>query len=356
MISKPWQKRDTNIFSFRIPVPFSTTSLLWDDKWPVKPDILLEGGNVIKDTYGCVACDELSLLTTYYKPSEKQFDLINATSAATAQASWMAARIQAAYPEAWPETIRALLIHSADWTPQMKSQFLNGTSKGNYNALLRTCGYGVPSLGRALWCLKNSVNLVIQSELQPYDRNGDRYVTKDMHIHQLPWPKDVLESMFDAPVKMKITLSYFIEPGPGEVGWKDRYRYASCALRFDVNGTDTKDMFIRRINAAVEDEEESTGRSEGGGINWMLGYNNRHHGSIHSDVWEGTAAQLATSNLVGVYPAIGWWRERSWLKRWGHKIRYSLIVSLQTPTQSVDLYTPILTQISTKIPVPIARK
>lgn len=337
--------------------PFSPTSLLWDDKWPVKPDIVLEGGNVIKDIYGCTACDDLSLLTTYYKPAERQFDTINATSAATAQAAWMAAQIQAAYPDAWPETIRALLIHSAEWTPQMEKQFLNGKSKGDYNALLRTCGYGVPSLEKALWCAKNSVNLIIQSQLQPYDKTDDnRYVTKDMHIHELPWPKEVLESMFDIPVRMRITLSYFIEPAPGEVGWKDRYRYASCALRFDVNGTDTREMFICRINAAAEAEEEDVHNSGGGGVKWILGYNNRHHGSIHSDIWEGTAAQLATSNLVGVYPAVGWWRERPWLNRWDYKIRYSLIVSLQTPAQDVDLYTPILTKIAAKVPISVTKK
>jgi len=336
--------------------PFSTTSFLWDDKWPIKPDILLEGGNVIKDAQGCAACDDLSLLTTYYKPTLKQFDTIYATSAATAQAAWMAAQIQAAYPEAWPETIRGLLIHSAEWTPQMKSQFLNGKSKKDYKSLLRICGYGVPSLEKALWCVKNSVNMIIQSELQPYERTKDnRYVTKDMHIHELPWPKEVLEDMFDMPVRMKVTLSYFIEPGPGEIGWKDRYRYASCALRFDVNGADTKEAFLQRINAAVEAEEDLF-KGDGGGIKWVLGYNNRHHGSIHSDIWEGTAIQLATSNIVGVYPAIGWWRERPWLNRWDHKIRYSLIISLQTPAQNIDLYTPILTKISTKVQIPVAAK
>jgi len=35
---------------------------------------------------------------------------------------------------------------------------------------------------------------------------------------------------------MRITLSYFVEPSPGEVGWKDRYRYASHGLRFELNG------------------------------------------------------------------------------------------------------------------------
>lgn len=334
--------------------PFSTTSLLWDKKWPIKPDVVLEGGNVRLDRDGCWDCEELSLLTTYYKPTERQFNYINATSAATAQAAWIAAQIQAAYPEAWPETIRALIIHSAEWTPTMKSQFLNGTTKGSYKDLLRVCGYGVPNLQRALWCMKNTVNLIIQSELQPYDESTDhsRLVTKDMHIHDLPWPKDLLLELGEVQVRMKVTLSYFIEPSPGEVGWKDRYRYASSGLRFEVNGTDTREAFLARINSAVE-REDAGYESSGGSVQWLIGTNNRHLGSIHSDVWEGTAAQLAISNLVGIYPTAGWWKERKWLGRWNKKVRYSLIVSLHTPEQDVDLYTPIFNTIKAMVPITV---
>lgn len=38
---------------------------------------------------------------------------------------------------------------------------------------------------------------------------------------------------------MRVTLSYFVEPGPGEVGWEDKYRYLACGLRFDA--IETKD-------------------------------------------------------------------------------------------------------------------
>jgi len=330
--------------------PYSTTSVIWDDKkWPVKPDIVLEGGNVLKDSLGCVQCEELSILTTYYKPFERQFDTIWATSAATAKAAWMAAQIQAEYPDAWPETIRGLMVHSADWTDTMKRQFLRGKKKGDLKVLLRTCGYGVPSLEKALWSMQNRVNLVVQAELQPFDRDKNgRYVMNEMHLYELPWPKDVLLSLGETEVFLRVTLSYFIEPSPGEIGWKDRYRYASCGLRFDVNGSDTKEGFLSRINAAMESDEDEPGATS---VKWLLGPHNRNTGSLHSDVWPTTAAELAVSNLIAVYPVIGWWRERPWLKRWHKKIRYSLIVSLHTPEQSVDLYTPIMTEIISKVPI-----
>lgn len=329
--------------------PYSSTSMLWDyKKWPIKPEIVLEGGNLIKDQFGCFQCDELSMLTTNYKPSQSQFTTTWGTSSATAQASWIASNLQYMYPEAWPETIRGLMIHSAEWTKEMQEQFLLGNRKTDYRRLLRTCGYGVPNLQRAISCFNNSVNLIIESELQPFDKVKGRYVTKDMNLHEIPWPKDVLEQLFDTKVELKVTLSYFIEPGPGEIGWKDRYRYPSCNLRFDINGSDKKVDFLSKISKSIESDTENLEGSSGS-VNWVLGPNNRNLGSIHSDTWVGTAAELATSNLIAVYPVIGWWRERQHLNRWNKKIRYSLIVSLSTPKITTDLYTPIMNEIESKI-------
>ncbi len=52
------------------------------------------------------------------------------TSAATAQAAYLAASILADYPNLWPETVRALIVHSADWTPAMRAQACGGPHVG----------------------------------------------------------------------------------------------------------------------------------------------------------------------------------------------------------------------------------
>ena len=167
--------------------PYSSTSVLWDNKWPIKPEILCNGGNVASDGTNFTACADLSLLTTHARPTARLFSTISGTSSATAQAAWMAAQIIAEYPNIWPETVRALLIHSARWTEKMKEQFCHPDKKstGRRN-LLRACGYGIPNLEKAIQCMNNSVNLIVEGELQPFIRGG----MNEMHIHNIPWPRE----------------------------------------------------------------------------------------------------------------------------------------------------------------------
>ncbi|MBI4649784.1 S8 family peptidase [Candidatus Desantisbacteria bacterium] len=87
--------------------PFSTTSLEWDPRWPIKPEIVMEGGNVAYDRKDiCDGTDDISLLSTSHDPTTHHFCNFNMTSAATAQAAWFAAQIHNVYPDIWPETIR----------------------------------------------------------------------------------------------------------------------------------------------------------------------------------------------------------------------------------------------------------
>lgn len=326
--------------------PFSSTSATWDSRWPIKPEIVLEAGNVATNGAGeFTECDDLSLLSTCHQPQLRPFHVINATSAAAAQGAWMAAELQNEYPEAWPETIRGLLVHSAEWTPTMLQQFPNIGDR------LHCCGFGIPEYRVARETMGNSLTLIAQREIQPFESAGTHQRTKEMHVHELPWPREVLLGLGEQQVSLRITLSYFVEPGPGEIGWDSRYRYASHALRFDLNSpNETLEDFRRRINR-VDREKGEAPVLDAGNERWRLGKRVRNVGSIHSDIWTGSGAAMATCNLVGIYPVIGWWRERKHLGRLDRKSRYSLIVSLRTPVQNVDLYTPVAVKVGIAIPV-----
>ena len=331
--------------------PFSSTSMYWDDKWPIKPEILMDGGNAITDGVNIDTCDDVSILTTNKDVTIRPLTTINATSAATAQAAYMAAELISEYPDLWEETIRALIIHSAQWTNKMKEQFCTDVKKSSgIRSLLRICGYGIANLDRARYSIDNSVNMIIQAELQPYCKDGSSYKTKDMHLHKIPWPSEILQSLGNTEVSMKVTLSYYIEPAPDQKGWNNKYRYASGALRFEViNKDQSKEDFLKRVNKAVRDDDGDKGAGSTGSGRWFLGKDNRDVGSIHSDIWTGPAVDLADCYYIAVYPVIGWWRERHNLGRYNEKMRYSLVVSISTMEENVDFYTPIQTIVEQQI-------
>lgn len=339
--------------------PFSTTSCTWDRQWPLKPDVVLEGGNVAAFAQGPPACAaSLSLLTTHQSPTERLFTTSNATSSATALAARMAAQIWAAYPDLWPETVRGLIVHSAEWTDVMRSQFLPAApSKRDAVRLVRLCGFGVPNLDRALWTLRNSVTLVTQETLRPFARSkpGAPHL-EQMRLYELPWPRQALWELGEADVELRVTLSYFIEPNPSRRGGTSRYRYESHGLRFDMNRANERPgHFRRRINAAVQDEEGGAEIEDSlepqDDPHWMLGIMSRHRGSVHSDIWRGPAAELATRDHLAIYPTSGWWKLRQGLGAWDRSARYALIVSIRSPEAEVDLRTEIANQISVSIEV-----
>ncbi len=327
--------------------PTSRTSVTWSRQWPIKPDVVFEGGNWATDGQQAPRpIDDLQMLTTHWRPNIRLLNTIGDTSGATALGANMAAQIMAARPGFWPETVRGLIVHSADWTPAMRAR-MNGRSKTELQSLLRRYGYGVPDLGRALLSASNDLTLMVEDELYPFEKTSSSVKTRDMRLHQLPWPRGELAALGEMPVVFRITLSYFIEPNPGERGWTRRHRYASHNLRFAVKrATETLDDFRRRFNKVARDEEEGVPPGSGGGEdNWLLGPI-RDRGAIHSDWWTGTAADLAGRDAIGIFPVGGWWKEKPYLKRWEAKARYSLIVTIRASEAAVDIYTPVANQIA----------
>lgn len=325
--------------------PFSTTSFTWQSSWPLKPDVVFEGGNVALDAFGAVWTPSLSLLTAHHQPTERLFTTTNATSAATGLAARMAAQLMAAYPQLRMETVRGLMVHSARWTENMQEMFLppNGqATKRDYAKLIRHCGFGVPDLERACWSVSNSLTMIDEASLHPFERRqGGQPKLRDMNLHRLPWPLAELEALGNTPVEMRVTLSYFIEPNPSERGFRSRYRYESHGLRFEVKRpTESEQDFRQRINAAARDEEEGT-RSAASDQGWLIGSQNRHKGSLHCDVWRGTAIELAARGVLAVFPALGWWKTRAALKRYDKPAYYSLVVSIHAPKVTTDLYTAV---------------
>jgi hypothetical protein len=316
--------------------PYTTTSYNWDSIWPLKPDIVMEGGNTAENNLGKAQADSLSLLTTNNNFIEKYFSSIWATSAASALASKMCAQIMEKYPELKPETIRALMVHSAFWTPAMLKQFNCENlkkNKTNNSKLVRACGFGVPSLTRAMYSMENDFTMIIEDSFQPYKNSSGNPTYNEMKFYSLPFPKEELLNLGETEVEMRVTLSYFIEPNPSSRG-RTQHSYRSHGLRFAVNNpTEQKNTFKGRINKNLR-EEQIDYRNDPQGDKWILGTKGRTKGSIHSDIWQGSAADLAMCNIIAVYPVSGWWKSRQKDKTAINNIsNYSLLVSIRTSVE-----------------------
>jgi hypothetical protein len=321
--------------------PWSTTSVEFHGTdWPIKPDLVFEGGNVLHD--GDSKFDwpsEFESLTTHHFLAERFFALTRGSSSATAEVARMAAMLHADYPKLAPETIRALLVHSAEWTKRMWAKLrAAGTTKEARERILRRYGFGVPDLERARRSASNALTLIVEGKIHPF-REGK---IGEAQFFTLPWPKRQLGELADATATLRVTLSYFIEPHASRRARLSRYTYPSHRLCFDVNRPEESlHSFRERLNKLArppEDAEQSTADPS----KWFLGTQRRHRGSLHSDfLFEVPAVQLANQNLIGIYPVGGWWKERKKLDRSALGVPFSLVVSISTEAQDVDLWTPV---------------
>jgi hypothetical protein len=318
--------------------PHSTTGLSFEPEWPIKPEVVMEGGNLAvraglsPDT----GCAELELLTTHHRVNQRLLTTANATSAAAAQVARLCAKIQAARPELWPETVRALVVHSARHTPQMLDQLGPRLAR----RLLRRYGFGVPDLTQALHSAQDALTLIVQDEIMP---DCSKLSGPELHLHELPWPTAELEALGADRVRLRVTLSYFIHPNPSARGWEGRHRYASHGLRFELRRpTESNDELKKRLNKAALLENE--GRPRGAPAErWTVGPQARNRGSLHHDWIEDTAANLARRGVIAVHPAAGWWKGRSGLAP--RRVRYALVVSIEAEELDVDLWSPVEAQL-----------
>ena len=322
--------------------PSNSTSLLFDKNWPNKPDIVFEGGNLSTNGYWTNDDSELRLISTSSDFNNHIFSPFGDTSGAAGLAAKMAAELRTTYPNYWVETIRGLMIHSADWTAKMKQ----GKSKSE---VLRTVGYGVPNLQKAMFSANNSLILIAEREIQPYKYEQSKGQYNEYHLFKLPWPQEALELLDEKNVKLIVTLSYFIEPNPGSRRLATHYAYHSHQLDFEIiKRNETEGEF--KIRISKPDEETKDNKPERKGVSWVIGKNSSSKGSIRKDFITLTGREMSERNILAVFPKNGWYKNLKRQKKFDEKVRYSLIISLETEENEIDLYTPVFNEINNIIP------
>jgi hypothetical protein len=333
--------------------PYSRVSAAWGrGVAPVKPEVLLEAGNRgvdPTDQSHWSGLDSLSLLTTGHNVTTMPLTTSWATSAAAAQAAGMAARLWATDPMAWPETVRALLVHGAVWTPPMLAALKATNSKSERMRLARRWGYGRPSLERAQFSRESSLALVAEGALQPFRRDGQSVRMNALHFYALPWPRVALAALAEQDVRLRVTLSYFIDPNPSADAPLAPARYRSFGLRFDLRKKgETPQAFQRRINLLAETPDEDLDLVEADSDR-LFGPKSISAGSLHCDEWQCSAADLIDRDNLAVYPVGGWWKQSRKIEISDRRARYSLVISLDAGDADIDLYAEIEQRITAHI-------
>jgi len=306
----------------------------------MSPDVVFEGGNAAVTTDGVVDTPpSLQVLTASEPSTGSLLTTMTGTSPATAAVAHLYAQLRLAQPDLRAETLRALIVSSARWTDRMAPHMATGTVDARL-AVLRRYGWGVPDLARARHSATHALTLIAERTIRPYAKGSMR----EMHVHDLPWPVAELADLGDTEVRLRVALSYFIQPNPSRRGWTGRYRYASHGLRFDVRrATESTGEMRARVNKDARTEGVVYDATETG--NWIIGPQKRHIGSLHIDEWSGSAAELAARGSIVVFPVGGWWKENPKRDQSENGVSYSLVVTIETPDIDTDIWTPVAQQI-----------
>lgn len=321
--------------------PMSRSSWSWRNGCN-KPEIVMEGGNIAyHPVFQTTTHPDLSLITTCQDLAES-LEQFHATSAATALATRLAAKIKTATPALSMLSVRGMMVHSAKWTPEM-------IRIGNIKDIIPLCGYGVPDEETALFSNEKYATFIFENELIPYWEKDGSNTYNQLHFYDLPWPTEVLEQMGEENVKIRITLSYYVKPSPGYAGRSNKYRYPSATLHFDLkSASESMEEFLCRRNRSEGEKKTDNDTNR-----WTIKQQRREQGTVQSDWIECTAAELASCGQIIVYPGQGWWKERK-LANVDNVIKYSLIVSIETT--KTEIYDAVETAISNRIGVQIMQE
>lgn len=330
--------------------PFTTAGLAGNE-WPIKPDVMFEGGNLaISGPLPDDSVPTLCALTTSHRHAiGHPLGQLSMTSEASAHAARFAARVWLLEPKLRPETVRALIVHSASWTKTMIEQF-----PGVRDRLL-ACGYGVPDGRLATECAQGIATIVIEdtmpnavAEEQPRMRATRLAATKateprlrrKVKLYRLPIPSELLSDS-DPDVELRVTLSYFAEPN--KFG---RSTFHGLDLKWDMQGPqESEEEFVQRVNALKRPggRGSKATKAKTKSFKWQIGIQSRSRGTVQSDRWRGKMSALAGDKLIAITPVLGWWDQRQTLKTLG--MRFSLVVSVFGP----GVYAAIRPRIETQV-------
>lgn len=157
------------------------------------------------------------------------FAAASGTSFSAPRVGHVAARLVGEYPAAPANLIRALIANSARYTPEAREHLA-----GNLDSLTRLCGYGRPSLDRAIFSDDHRATLYAIGEI-PLDA---------FHLYRVPIPDDFRVRRGER--RIIVTLAF--DPPTRHT----RYDYLGCSMAFRLLRGYTVDQIRRAFEPRNE--------------------------------------------------------------------------------------------------------
>ena len=322
------------------PSSFSCSGLgIWDT---IKPEVVEYGGDYATDSLTSPSfttpepvCPEL-VRSIRNGGKAVSADAVG-TSFATPKVTHIAAALAAAFPQDSALLYRALIVQSArlpHWTNESVEKLYQG---------IRTMGYGLPNLDRALGNSPNRVTLTTQGD--------ERIRARQARVYQVQIPEVLLRQGEGFDILIEITLSYVAEPRRTR---RHRRKYLSTWLDWTCSkkGEDPQkflDRVLKEHNEAPQDGDEGEGlfrwvlgkrqfRPSGNeqqsprGIDGVVKKVSRSNGTIQKDWVKVKSYDLREGFCIAVVGHEGWNKNSE------ATVLYSLVVSFEVVNSEISIY------------------
>jgi subtilisin family serine protease len=308
---------------------------IWDT---IKPEVVEYGGDYVIDSLTSPnfttpesVCPEL-IRSTRYGGKAVSADAVG-TSFAAPKVTHIAASLEAAFPQESTLLYRALIVQSARlpaWT--------NDSNANLYHAI-RTMGYGLPDINRALGNSPNRVTLTT--------RGIERIKARQAKVYQVKVPENFLPQGEGFDILIEITLSYVAEPRRTR---RNRRKYLSTWLDWTCSkrGEDP-DCFLDRVlkdyDVPEETEEDdglfqwtlgkrqlAKGQTRPNGIDGIVKELSRNTGTVQKDWATVKSYELREGFCIAVVGHTGWNQDIN------ADVPFALAVSFETVNSDINLY------------------
>jgi subtilisin family serine protease len=312
---------------------------IWDT---IKPEVVEYGGDYVIDsptspnfTTPESVCPEL-IRSTRDGGKAVSADAVG-TSFAAPKVTHIAAALEAAFPQESTLLYRALIVQSARlpaWTNSLDANRL-------YHAI-RTMGYGIPNINRALGNSPNRVTLTT--------RGLEHIQARQAKVYQVKVPEDFLRQGEGFDVLIEITLSYVAEPCRTR---RNRRKYLSTWLDWTCSkrGEDPA-RFLDRVLSEYDAPEEAekgdkvfrwtlgkrqfkptNGQTQPKGIDGIVKELSRSKGTVQKDWATVKSYELREGFCIAVVGHTGWNQDTN------AEVPFALAVSFEAVNSDIEVYT-----------------